>query len=86
MTPAEERSIIAERQAQQAKAEADRKANEAKVAAIEAQQRADKQREAEEQAQQNASWNTVYWGWGGGPRYWYRPVRPRPVQPIERGR
>ena len=87
MTPAEQQSILAQRQAQQAQAEADRKANEARVAAIEAEQQAEQQRQAEERAQQDANYNTVYWGWGAGPRYWHNPgARPWPENPATRGR
>jgi hypothetical protein len=79
MTPAEQQSILAERQAQQAQAEADRRANEARVAAIEAEQRAEREREEEERANDDV----VYWGWGAGPAYWYNPaVRPRVANPI----
>jgi hypothetical protein len=86
MTPAEQQSILADRQAQQAQAEADRKANEAEVAAIEAEQRADKKREDEERAELDANNNTVYWGWGAGPRYWHNPARQWPENPATRGR
>jgi hypothetical protein len=86
MTPAEQQSIIAGRQAQQAQAEADRKANEARIAAIEAEQQAEKQRKDEERARQEANYNTVYWGWGAGPRYWHNPARPWPENPASRGR
>jgi hypothetical protein len=85
MTPAEQQSIIAGRQAQQAQAEADRKANEAKVASIEAEQQAEQKRQEEERAKLDANSNTVYWGWGAGPRYWYKPTRPWPENPATRG-
>jgi hypothetical protein len=86
MTPAEQQSILADRQARQAQAEADRQANEAKVAAIEAEQRAEEKRQDEERAQLNANSNTVYWGWGAGPRYWHNPALPWPENPATRGR
>jgi len=86
MTPAEQQAIVADRQAQQAQAEADRTANEARVAQIEAQQREDKKREEEERAKSDWNYNTVYWGWGAGPRYWHNPNRPWPENPATRGR
>jgi hypothetical protein len=88
MTSAEKQQIIADRQAQQAQAEADRRANEAKVNEIEAQQQADKKREEEERRKQDANYNTVYWGWGAGPRYWHNPARVSqwPENPATRGR
>lgn len=87
MTPAEQQAIIAERQAQQAQEEADRKANEAKVAEIEAEQQAEKKREDEQRAKLDANRNTVYWGWGAGPRYWYQPSpQPWPENPASGGR
>jgi hypothetical protein len=87
MTPAEKQAIIADRKAQRAQAEADRKANEARVREIEAQQNAEKKREDEERAKLDANRNTVYWGWGAGPAYWHRPVpRPWPENPASGGR
>ena len=86
MTPAEQQSILADRQAQQARAEADRKANEAKVNEIEAQQQADQKRQEEERDQMDANNNSVYWGWGAGPRYWHNPSRQWPENPATRGR
>lgn len=87
MTPAEKQSIIAGRQAEQAHAAAVRKENDAKVAQIEAQQQADKQRQEEARDALDANNNTVYWGWGAGPRYWYNPgpARPWPENPATRG-
>jgi hypothetical protein len=88
MTPAEKQQIISDRQAQQAQAEADRRANEAKVKEIEAQQQADQKREEEERRKLDANYNTVYWGWGAGPRYWHNPARVSqwPENPATRGR
>lgn len=92
MTPAEQQSIIAQRQAQQAQAEADRQANAAEVRQIEAQQQADQKRQQEERDEQDAnnnSVNTVYWGWGAGPGYWHNPTQqPQqwPQNPATRGR
>lgn len=88
MTPAEKQSILAERKARQAKAQAAEEENEAKVAQIEAEQRADKQREEAERDRLDANNNTVYWGWGAGPRYWYNPARVEvwPENPATRGR
>jgi len=95
MTPAEQQSIVAERQAQQARAEADREANAAKVQEIEAQQQADQKRQEEERdrldANNNSYYNpnTVYWGWGAGPGYWHNPNQgPQqwPQNPATRGR
>jgi len=81
MTPAEQQSILADRQAQQARDEADRQANEAKVQAIEAEQQAAKDREAAER--ESDQWNnTVYWGWGAGPGYWHAPARSWPQNPA----
>jgi hypothetical protein len=87
MTPAEKQSMIAERQAQKAKAEAARQANDAKVAQIEAEQQADQQRQQEERDRLDANNNTVYWGWGAGPRTWYNPgqAEPWPENPATRG-
>jgi len=87
MTPAEKQSIIADRQAAKAKEEADRAENEAKVAQIEAEQKAEQQRKKEERDALDANNNTVYWGWGAGPRYWYNPgpARPWPENPVTRG-
>jgi len=81
MTPAEQQTILADRQARQARQEADRQANEAKVKAIEAEQQADKEREAEDR-EANQWNNQVYWGWGAGPGYWHSPSRPRPGNPA----
>ena len=81
MTPGEQQSILADRQASQAREEADRQANEAKVQAIEAEQKADKEREADER-EANQWNNQVYWGWGAGPGYWHSPARPRPGNPA----
>ncbi len=94
MTPAEQQSIIAERQTQQAQAEADRQANAAKVEQIEAQEQADKKRQEEERNQLDANNNSYYnpntvWGWGTGPGYWHNPtVEPQqwPQNPATRGR
>ena len=81
MTPAEQQSILADRQARQAREEADRQANETRVQAIETEQKADKDREAAElEADQ---WNnSVYWGWGAGPGYWHSPSRSWPQNPA----
>lgn len=87
MTPAEQQSIIADRQAQQAQAEADRKANDAKVNQIEAQQQAEQKQQDEERAKYDANNNSVYWGWGAGPRSWHNPAaRPWPENPASHGR
>lgn len=87
MTPAEQQSIVAERQARQAQAEADRQANEARVREIEAQQAAEQKQQQEERANYDANNNTVYWGWGAGPRYWHNPsVQPWPENPATPGR
>lgn len=92
MTPSEQQSIIADRQAQQAQAEADRQANAADVRQIEAQQQADQKRQQEERDNldaNNNSYNTVYWGWGAGPRTWHNPAQqPQqwPQNPATRGR
>ncbi len=95
MTPAEQQSIVADRQARQAQAEADRQANAAEVQQIEAQQQADKQRQEEERnrldANNNSYYNnnTVNWGWGAGPGYWHNPTQqPQqwPQNPATRGR
>jgi hypothetical protein len=88
MTPAEEQSILAERQAQREQAEADSQANAAKVQQIEAQQQAEKQRQEEERNQLDANnntyynYNTVTWGWGAGPGYWHNPAQ-QPAQPQQ---
>jgi hypothetical protein len=83
MTPAEQQAILTERQAEQAQAEADRMANEATVAGIEAEQQAEKKRQEEERAKLDANRDTVYWGWGAGPGYWHRPVpQPWPENPA----
>lgn len=78
MTPSERQAILSERQA---RAEADRRENEAAIRAIEAEQEAEKTREAEERerAQRN---NSIYWGWGAGPRYWPDPSKPWPRNPA----
>lgn len=95
MTPAEQQSIVAGRQAQQAQAEADRQANDARVAQIQAQQEADRKRQEDERAKLDANSNsyynpnTVYWGWGAGPGYWHNPNQePQqwPQNPATRGR
>ena len=93
MTPSEQQSIIADRQAQQAQAEADRQANAAEVRQIESQQQAEQKRQQEERdeldANNNNSYNTVYWGWGAGPRTWHNPAeQPQqwPQNPATRGR
>lgn len=88
MTPAEKQSIISERQARQAKAKAEREANQAKVASIEAELQDEQQRQKKERDALDANNNTVYWGWGAGPRYWYNPGRaqPWPENPVTRGR
>lgn len=92
MTPAEQQSIVAGRRAQQAQAEADRKANDANVKEIEAQQQADKKRQEEERNEldaNNNTYDTVYWGWGAGPRNWHNPSQqPQqwPENPATRGR
>ncbi|MCU0302498.1 MAG: hypothetical protein MUC56_00345 [Thermoanaerobaculales bacterium] len=75
MTPAERQAILADRQA---RADADRQANEVRIREIEAEQRADEEREAQEAAAADdwAYYGTpTYWGWGTGPAYW--PARPR---------
>jgi len=94
MTPAEQQSIVAERQAQQAQAEADRQANAAKVQQITAQQQADQKRQEEQRAELDANNNSYYspntvWGWGAGPGYWHNPNKqPQqwPQNPATRGR
>jgi hypothetical protein len=93
MTPAEQQSIVAQRQAQQAEAEAARKANEARVEQIDAEQQAQQQRQQEQRDQLDANqpyYNTVYWGWGAGPRYWHNPAEHArqqwPENPATRGR
>ena len=94
MTPAEQQSIVADRQAQQARAEADRQANAAKVQQIDTEQQADKKRQEDERNQLDANNNsynpnTVYWGWGAGPANWNRPAQlpaQWPQNPATRGR
>ena len=94
MTPAEQQSIVAERQAQQARAEADRQANAAKVQQITAQQEADQKRQEEQRAELDANTNSTYnpntvWGWGAGPGYWHNPnnePQQWPQNPATRGR
>ena len=81
MTPAEQQTIIADRQARKAKAEADKQANETKVAQINAQQQAQK---AQEEADSQQGQNQVYWGWGAGPGYWANPRYPRRTYPTTR--
>jgi len=92
MTPAEQQSIVAERQARE---EADRKALETQIAADDAAAREREAQEAREDAERG-SYGTgdlpqlgdpvdpAYWGWGGGPAYW--PARPgvpsNPNRPI----
>jgi len=79
MTPAAEQKILADRQAQQAKAEAARQANEAKIEQINADQQAQK---AQEQADSEQGQNQIYWGWGAGPGYWADPRYPRRAYPT----
>jgi hypothetical protein len=90
MTPAERKAILAERQARD---EAYRQANEARVQAIEAEQRAQKEREEAESEASSGGLpvygDPVYWGWGAGPGYWSRlPVQlpAVPVRPAGGGR
>lgn len=71
MTPGEQQSILADRQAQE---NADRQANEAKIQAIEAEQKADRQ-QAEAEREESRRRNSVSWGWGSGPAYWPYPGR-----------
>lgn len=84
MTPGEQRAILADRQARE---DADRQANEARIREIEAEQ--DAQREREEAATEEFRndgllyyGDPVYWGWGAGPTTW--PAYPRPL-PAELG-
>ena len=76
----------------EAQAEADRQANDARVAQIEAQQQAEQQRQQAERDKQDANYNTystVYWGWGAGPRTWHNPAQQPtqwPENPATRGR
>jgi hypothetical protein len=72
MTPAERQAILAERQARD---DAYRQANEARIQEIEAEQRAEKEREeAEREASRGGGLpvygDPIYWGWGAGPAYW----------------
>jgi hypothetical protein len=78
MTPAERKTILAERQAQE---QADRQANEAEIRAIQAEIDAEQQREDEEFERETKRFDRlqeygdpVAWGWGGGPAYWPSPV------------
>jgi hypothetical protein len=66
MTPGEQQSILSDRQARE---EADRQANEARVKEIEAEIKADKKRKEDERRD---AWdrNPIPWGWGYGPTYW----------------
>ena len=90
MTPAERQSILAQRQATD---DEYRRANEARVQAIEAEQRAQKEREEAESEASSGGLpvygDPVYWGWGAGPGYWSRlPVQlpATPVSPVGGGR
>ena len=80
MTPRERKSILADRRAREA---ADRQSNEAEIQAIEAEQRAEKERENAKRAEAENR-NSVYWGWGSGPRYWPVPSQPLPTNPVDR--
>jgi hypothetical protein len=75
MTPAEQQSILAERQAREARERADRQEIDAKVASIEAEQKAEKEKEEAERKKEEARRNPVSWGWGAGPGYWPYPAR-----------
>ena len=71
MTPAERQTILADRQARE---NAARQANEAKIQAIEAEQKVEKQREEAEREEARRR-SSVSWGWGYGPGYWPHPTR-----------
>jgi len=75
MTPAEQQSILAERQAREARERADRQEIDAKIASIEAEQKAEKEKEEAERKKEEARRNPVSWGWGAGPGYWPYPAR-----------
>lgn len=79
MTPAEQQAILADRQARQTQAEADRKANEARIKEIEAEKKAQK---AQEEADREQAQNPISWGWGAGPGYWPYPSYPRRNYPT----
>jgi len=79
MTPAEQQSILVDRQAHQAQAEADRQANEARIKEINAEQKAQK---AQEEADRQEAQNPISWGWGAGPNYWPHPRYPRAYYPV----
>ena len=84
MTPAERQAILADRQARD---DADRQANEARIREIEAEQAAEKEREEADRSVSDGGLpyygDPVYWGWGVGPSYW--PVRPQPLPSGPRG-
>jgi hypothetical protein len=89
MTPAEQRAILnqrdAEQQAEAARLDAERRAQDAEARAAQAEARA---REAEAAVPGNAGY-PMYWDgyWGPGPAVWpTRPIAapPRPAQPIAR--
>jgi hypothetical protein len=71
MTPGERQSILADRQARE---NADRQANAARIQEIEAEQKAEKEREAAEREEARRR-GSVSWGWGYGPGYWPQPRR-----------
>lgn len=76
MTPGERQAILAERQARD---DAYRQENEARIQAIEAEQRAEQEREDADREDSGGLplyGDPVYWGWGAGPGYWSR----QPVQ------
>ena len=72
MTPTEQQSIIATRQA---KKQADEKANEAAIQAIDAEAAAKKKKQDEDREAEERYRNPVSWGWGYGPGYWHAPAQ-----------
>jgi hypothetical protein len=69
MTPAEQRRIQQDRAAEE---EAERRANEARIAELEAEI-ADDRRRKEEEMEAVRNRNSVNWGWGYGPDNWPKP-------------
>ncbi|HSO24639.1 MAG TPA: hypothetical protein VLT81_17180, partial [Chondromyces sp.] len=92
MTPAERQSILAERAARE---NAEQRALEDEIRAVEAEIAADRQRaEADEEAFRRGGLprygDPVYWGWGAGPTSWPATPQQQPhelsgsVEPVSR--
>ena len=73
----ERQAILAQRQARD---EADRQENEARVQAIQAEIDEEKRREAEKDVARDSWGNPIYYGWVVGPGFW--PSQPWPQNPA----